>query len=134
MQSVLHPRNSPSRSPESSYSFSSKFLEYLGTLFSAAKYDFEDISTMALYWICDRCIVLYLQYLFNRCLLGTATILSKTKRDVEKAHEVVRDEPSTLQASKTVTSLASTFEFSARKLSPLQFVKATCRDALPSAF
>jgi hypothetical protein len=92
--------------------FLQRVLEYLGlhALFGAAsKYDFEDISTMALYWICMIGVSYFIsEYLFNRCLLGTATILSKDEeKTLEKAREVVRNEPSTLQSvKKTVTSLA----------------------------
>jgi hypothetical protein len=120
MQSVLHPRNSPSRSPLESAAFSSKssrIFRLTCVIRAASKYDFEDISTMALYWTCMIGVSYFIsEYLFNRCLLGTATILSE--RDVEKAREVVRNEPVHFSQRRSHPWHIDTFEFSARKLSP----------------
>jgi hypothetical protein len=74
--------------PESSYHFSSKSSRIFAYMrYSASKYDFEDISTMALYWICMIGVSYFIsEYLFNRCLLGTATILSKDEEKTLKRH------------------------------------------------
>jgi hypothetical protein len=96
--------------------FLQRVLEYLGlhaVLGSVSQYDFQDVGTMALYWMCMIGVSYFIsEYIFSRCILGTATILTTDeKKTLKKAQEAVRNEPGPLQAvQSTVNSLTKTSE------------------------
>jgi hypothetical protein len=86
----------------------------------------------------DRCIVLYLRVLIQPLSTGDRNNLEQRRReDVEKAREVVRDEPSTLQSVKDGhIPGTSTRLFVGPQAVTVCFnsCEDSCRDALPSAF
>jgi hypothetical protein len=59
----------------------------------------------------DRCIVLYLRVLIQPLSTGDRNNLEQRRRETLKRHEVVRDEPSTLQSVKRRSHRIDTFEF-----------------------
>jgi hypothetical protein len=96
--------------------FLQRTLEYSGmyAIFGkSSAYDFQDIGTMGLYWICMIGVSYFIsEYIFGRFLLGTATILSRDeKKTMKKAQKAVLDEPSPLEVVKnTVTSITGPTE------------------------
>ena len=94
--------------------FLQRLLEWLGVHAIFGKisaYDFGDISTMALYWVCMIGVSYIIsEYIFGRFLLGTATVLTNDeKKTMKKAQTAVLKEPSALQVVKnTVSTIAGT--------------------------
>jgi hypothetical protein len=96
--------------------FVQRALEFSGMYAIFGKnspYDFRDIGTMGLYWICMIGVSYFIsEYIFGRYLLGTATILSRDEEKImKKAQKAALDEPSTLEVVKnTVTSITGSTE------------------------
>jgi cell division protein FtsB len=89
--------------------FLQRLLQWLGVhaIFGRiSAYDFGDVSTMGLYWICMIGVSYFIsEYIFGRFLLGTATVLSKDEKQTMKAaQKAVLQEPSTLQVVKNTVS------------------------------
>ena len=67
-----------------------------------SQYDFQDVSIMALYWVCMIGVSYVVsEYIFGRMILGTATVLSKKEEQtMKKAEKVLQKEPGTLDTAK----------------------------------
>lgn len=89
--------------------FLQRALEWLGVhaIFGkVSAYDFGDVSTMGLYWICMIGVSYFIsEYIFGRMLLGTATVLSEDEaKTMKAAQKAVQQEPSTIQVVKETVS------------------------------
>jgi large-conductance mechanosensitive channel len=85
--------------------FLQRLLERFGlkSVFGAVTaYDFEDISTMALYWVCMIGVSFVIsEYIFGRLLLGTATVLDKSEKvNMRKAEDAIDKTASPMAAAK----------------------------------